>query len=167
MENNLNEQSEEIEKLQLENKKLQNFLNQDINGIPSKEKDLKNQLEIKHQEFQALVKEKDRSLIKLKRELDQSDTKMQFYIQNQKKLEKEQTQKNNQIDQVIENLEKCIKLLKNKKNIKKSDIFTMDHKIVNRKKIQKKKKVSYPLLILKKILRRKNSFQIRPLQIKK
>lgn len=120
LEKTLNAQSDEINKLQSENNKLQIHLKQDVKKIRFRERELENRLELKNHETSAILREKDTLLLELKKEIDEMKSKINQYTLEQKKINKEKEDNNDRIHQAVRTLKTCIHLLKDEQSLKRN-----------------------------------------------
>ena len=122
LEKALEEQNLEIKNLKSKTTALEKHLERDVKKVRVKERELENKLELKKNEIQSIVRDKDKILLKLKMELDLLKEKINFHEVDKRKIEEMMENNKEKSHRVIRALQMCLHLLQDEtEKLKKDD----------------------------------------------
>ena len=111
LEKALSAQNLEIKNLKSKTTALEKHLERDVKKVRVKERELENKLELKKDEIQSVVRDKDRILLKLKMDLELLKEKIKFYTEDKKKTEEMIENSKDKSYRVVRALQMCLHLL--------------------------------------------------------
>ena len=111
LEQALSVQNLEIKNLKSKTTALEKHLERDVKKVRVKERELENKLELKKDEIQSIVRDKDKILLKLKMDLELLKEKIKFYMEDKKKTEEMIENSKDKSHRVVRALQMCLHLL--------------------------------------------------------
>ena len=111
LEKALSAQNLEIRNLKSKTTALEKHLERDVKKVRVKERELENKLELKKDEIQSIVRDKDKILLKLKMDLELLKEKIKSYMEDKKKTEEMIENNKDKSHRVVRALQMCLHLL--------------------------------------------------------
>jgi len=113
LENLVEDQSTEIKGLKMKVSALEKHLRRDIRKTRVRERELENRLELKQNEMDSVIHDKDQTLLKFKQELDLLREKAESDRQQHHRLLEKKTQDKERIGRAVQALQLSLQLLEN------------------------------------------------------
>ncbi len=126
LENTLEDQSVEIKSLKMKINALEKHLSRDVKKIRVKERELENRLELKQNEMESVIHEKDQTLLKFKQELDFLREKVEKDRKSHHQWMEQRVQDRDRVCSAIQSLQKSLKLLEN--SAQQEEDFSLEEK---------------------------------------
>ena len=121
LEKALDEQNLEIKNLKSKTTALEKHLERDVKKVRVKERELENKLELKKNEIQSIVRDKDKILLKLKMDLDLLKEKINFHVEDKRQTEEMIENNKEKSHRVIRALTMCLHLLQDEKEKRQTE----------------------------------------------
>ena len=126
LENLAEDQSTEIKSLKMKINALEKHLSRDIRKTRVRERELENRLELKQNEMEGVIREKDHTLLQFKQELDLLREKAENDRKNHHQWVEQRIQDRDRIGRAIQALQLSLQLLEN--SAKQEDEFSLEEK---------------------------------------
>ncbi len=126
LENLIEDQSTEIKSLKMKISALEKHLSRDIRKTRVRERELENRLELKQNEMESVIREKDHTLLKFKQELDLLREKVESDRKNHHQWLEQRIQDRDRTGRAIQALQLSLQLLES--SAKQEDEFSLEEK---------------------------------------
>ena len=110
--NTLQDQKSEMEKLQIKNKELEKRFTGSLKNVRFRERDLENRLEIMKTDNEVILRQKTKTILSLKNQLEHSKTDLDKHKDKYKELKEEHDKRISQSRRVLRGLRQILDILK-------------------------------------------------------